>query len=475
MRCVLPLLIFLFAIHSFAQDRYQIIYNYNNDVVNYYKLDKENKIVDTLTKPKIRRNSIVELKVLNVNPFALELQTNFETENIKLNENGFNFSSLINDINSLSSSDLKLNVKLSDTDDTDDEGGDEVIATKTRGDDLRTKISSFTETNADISAIRSTLISNLMNPNISKDEIIQHVIEAAKQSANDDMRYNPEENFYLFLADLENHIQQEEQSITNDIEQLELQIASNAISEQNPNSGALQRLNYNMNSLKSLSINLEDSANRMVTSVGEIKSLYALLEASEFEKTYDHLLESDRVTIELKFMQSEFSRNQSKTRSKEMIKERSIKVFSKGGFKINSSIALTLNNFSSNSSDYFITDQVVREDKHDYFVPNLSTMINFYPYAGENFNIGGSFGLSIPISSTDQVSGVNFLLGPSLFFGTKNRLSLTGGIAYGPVKRLSKGLEVGETTTTTDVTTITKNVYDFGYFFGISFSLFDIN
>ena len=101
-------------------------------------------------------------------------------------------------------------------------------------------------------------------------------------------------------------------------------------------------------------------------------------------------------------------------------------------------------------------------------------MINFYPYISDSFNFGGSFGLSIPISGEDRISGVNFLFGPSLFFGNKSRLSLSGGLAYGPVRKLTNGVSVGDTTAFNDLDAFTKNVYDFGYYFGISFSLFDI-
>ena len=99
-------------------------------------------------------------------------------------------------------------------------------------------------------------------------------------------------------------------------------------------------------------------------------------------------------------------------------------------------------------------------------------MINFYPVMGENFNLGGSFGVSIPI--TGETRGINFLLGPTIFLGSKSRISLSGGVAYGTVNRLTNGLEVGDATTITDLDSFTKSVYDFGYYFGISFSLFEI-
>ena len=62
-----------------------------------------------------------------------------------------------------------------------------------------------------------------------------------------------------------------------------------------------------------------------------------------------------------------------------------------------------------------------------------------------------------------------------MFFGSKSRLAISGGLAYGPVKKLTNGLEIGDTTNFGSVENFTKNVYDFGYYFGISFSLFDLN
>ena len=48
-------------------------------------------------------------------------------------------------------------------------------------------------------------------------------------------------------------------------------------------------------------------------------------------------------------------------------------------------------------------------------------------------------------------------------------------MAYGPVTELTNGLEVGDTTDLRDLENFTRTIYDFGYYFGISFSLFDIN
>lgn len=240
--------------------------------------------------------------------------------------------------------------------------------------------------------------------------------------------------------------------------------------------GELVSRNIAIADLQRLMTNLNQSTNQSLQNLDELRSLYTVLEASNFEQTYDYELSADKVNIELKFVQSEFSNSIDNDNEPTTLKTRNITMLSKGGFKINTSIAMTLNNFGSKSKDYFIDENsVIGADENDFFVPNLSTMINFYPFMGENFNIGGSFGLSIPISGNDNVNGINFLFGPSMFFGSKSRLSLSGGVAYGPVQKLTNGLEVGDSTSFGSVDNFTKNVYDFGYYFGISFSLFDLN
>jgi hypothetical protein len=203
-----------------------------------------------------------------------------------------------------------------------------------------------------------------------------------------------------------------------------------------------------------------------------VTELYASLEAASFQQIFDYRVTADEATIELNFIPKTLEKSADATSAP--LKVRSIPIKARGGFKINTSIAFTLNNFDGNANEFFIdSNGDIGATPEDSFVPNLSTMINFYPVIGDNFNVGGSFGLSIPIAQ--QLNGVNFLLGPSVFLGNKNRLSLSGGVAFGPVERLSNGLRIGDEALSPDIDNFTKTEYDLGYYFGISFSLFDLN
>lgn len=463
--------ILLISSLSLAQERYRITYDYATDKINYLRTDKDNKVIDTLDKPKIKRNSLIELKLSNVNPFAIQVQTEVQEEYLINTGQGFNFSSLLGSINSFTGNNIDLNTSnLPDSNMFQSEVGTRG-STSARGsvDDLNNQITN-------VAALKSTLISNLLNPNLDKETIIQNLIETA--DADLDARLpSAEDNFFMYLAKVEKSIKDSKSRLESNISAMSQEIENSRASEDGMVSrGELVSRNIALADLQRLMTNLNSSTEKSLKNLEELRSLYTILEASNFEQTYDYELSADKVNIELKFVQSDFSNEIDNDDNTTTLKTRNIKIFSKGGFKINTSVAMTLNNFGSNSNDYFIDESgIIGADNNDFFVPNLSTMINFYPFMGENFNVGGSFGLSIPISGDNSISGVNFLLGPSLFFGSKSRLALSGGVAYGPVKRLTNGLEVGDITSFTSIDNFTKNVYDFGYYFGISFSLFDLN
>ena len=454
------------AIGIQAQEKYRVTYDYSTEEIGYYHLDKYNKVDDTLAKPRFKKNSLVEVKLTNVNPFAVDIVTDVKEEEIHETSGGFNFGSLLGGISSFTGGGLQMNV-----DNLPDQGlFSEGFAS--RGEGLSNKFTELNSLSSNVDAIKSTLMSNLLNPNMNKEAIMNNVKQAANQ-VSDARLSDPNANFYMFLASLDQVVKEDSQDIASDINALSKDLDNQAITKTELSRGELHAQNTAYSDLKNLLKSINESSMQTSQNINKIKELYTTLEASSFEQTYDYLIEADKVNIELKFVQSEFADENDLDNEQNTLKERNLKLFSKGGFKINTSIALTLNNFGDNSKDFYIDeDGYIGEDINDNFAPNLSTMINFYPVLGENFNVGGSFGLSIPITS--DLKGVNFLLGPSFFIGNKNRLAFSGGVAYGPVNKLTNGLEVGEQTEIFDIDNYTKSVYDFGYYFGISFSLFDI-
>jgi len=458
---------FLSAVSLQAQEKYRILYDYNTEAATYLALDNTNTIIDTLTKPRLKRNSLVEIKLVNVNPFAVDVIAEIKEEDMQPSGTGFNFTSLLGGISGMGGDNLGLNVSQSSL------SNSKFFDSASRGASVSNAFTELSNKMTAVRAIENTLKANLLNPNLDKEAILQNVKALARQQA-DARLSDPDANFYLYLSNLDKIINADKQQLAGDLEDMATQVETAAESDTNVSRGELVERNRTIGNLEALKATLSNTVALTHLSIDEIRSLYTQLEAASFERTYDYQMDGDEVNINLKFVQSSFSESQDTDAEVTTIKTRSLKLFATGGFKINSSVALTLNNFGDKSKDFFISEEgVIGATANDYFIPNLSTMINFYPVIGDNFNVGGSFGLSIPLA--DDISGVNFLLGPSIFLGSKSRLSLSGGVAYGPVDRLTDGLEAGQSTSLSSLDNFTKKVYDFGYFFGISFSLFDIN
>lgn len=462
------LVLFLSSI-SLAQEKYRVQYDYKTDNFAYFKLDKSNKIIDTLSNPKFKRNSLIEIKLLNVNPFAVSIKTDVKEEQIHTSGgNGFNFSNLLGGITSVSGSDLKLNVTNLPSNEKLFQGNG-----ASRGDKISNKFSDLNTLSTNVEALKTSLLANLSNPNMDKETILKKMKEVA--SMQEDARIaDPNQNFHVYLSSVKKIVTEDASSIASTINDIKNEINTESLTDKPVSRGELRAQNMTFTNLENLLSKLSESSNWTTENLNKIESLYTSLESSSFEQTYDYEISADKVNLELQFIQSDFANKLDDNPSVSTLKTRHVKLASKGGFKINTSVALTLNNFKSKSNDYFIDeDGVIGAEPNNYFTPNLSTMINFYPVMTENFNLGGSFGISIPIA--DAINGVNYLFGPSIIFGNQSRLALSGGVAYGPVKKLINGLEVGDTTTLNDVDSFTKSVYDFGFYFGISFSLFDLN
>lgn len=429
------------ALTTVAQKKYKAQYDYQSDQLLYFELDNSNKIIDTLSGASLKRGSIIMIEVDNVNPFALSIETTVEEQSLHESSGGFNFAGLLGNIQNISGGSLAPNVPelpAGDLDNFDMNG--------TRG--SANTVEELEKLTINLRALKTSLLSDMRNPNLTKTQILKNLKYLASLN-NDDRLPDPEDNLYFFLETLESLIR-------SDSEKLNATINS---SDNGSSRGATAK-----RALRSFT-------EYNIDAVDEVTDLYASVEAASFKQVYDYRVTADKALVEIKFIPVSDNMGTGNTAP---VKIRSIPVKAKGGFKINSGVALTLNNYKESSKDFFIDQNgLIGATSNTNFVPNLSTMINFYPIMGENFNIGGSFGLSIPIA--DDLKGVNFLIGPSVFFGNENRFSLSGGVAFGPVQQLTSGLQEGDVAIGSNIDGFTENVYDVGFYMGISFSLFDLN
>jgi len=149
----------------------------------------------------------------------------------------------------------------------------------------------------------------------------------------------------------------------------------------------------------------------------------------------------------------------------------SFQVPTKGGFKVNGSVGLSFGQFFNRPQSYSVRDSIILANEEDSFVPYLSAFTHFYSHKPGQVSVGGSFGVGMPVFNTQNEQSIAFFLGPSLFLGGTQRITLTGGILGARVQTLGNGYEVGDVLDNPSLGIPTGNRYQLGYFLGVSINV----
>lgn len=153
------------------------------------------------------------------------------------------------------------------------------------------------------------------------------------------------------------------------------------------------------------------------------------------------------------------------------IKSKEIDVTVKGDIKISSSLGVSFPYYADNQ-DFINRDSVITSVDGNNFTPNVSAFLNFYPYNGKNVQVGGTFGVGVPISADSK--NFNFLMGMSTIFGSNNKIVVNFGPTLGQVNKLDQGYVVGENLGDLTSAVPTRKAYQWGGFVGVSFTLANI-
>lgn len=154
-----------------------------------------------------------------------------------------------------------------------------------------------------------------------------------------------------------------------------------------------------------------------------------------------------------------------------MVKNKKLKVTVKGDLKINSSLGLAFPYYANNFGYINVGGEIVEQPGNN-FAPNISAFMNFYPYNGKLGQLGGTFGLGLPIAGDDR--NLSVFLGGASLFGSKNRIVLNAGASLGQVTQLDMGMQNGEMLDNEFMDVPTRQVWQWGAFLGISFSVADV-
>lgn len=190
---------------------------------------------------------------------------------------------------------------------------------------------------------------------------------------------------------------------------------------------------------------------------------------NDFSLTYRAAAEGDQTNLSARFALRD---SVSFTGERRVLQLAPLSVPVYGGFKVNASVGIGFGRFFKQPERYFVQDDVIRAESGDRFTPIITSFFHFYWQSAGNVSFGGSFGIGLPIVSSNESQSASFFLGSSLYLGRRERLVLTTGLMGGRVTRLANGLEVNDVIDLGGGVLPIYNPYELGYFVGLSFNLF---
>lgn len=198
----------------------------------------------------------------------------------------------------------------------------------------------------------------------------------------------------------------------------------------------------------------------------ELRYTFEEIRSNDFTYKYQTTAKEDMTELTVRLNPKDDLPSGVRLNSRKLV---SVQIPAKGGLKINGSVGLGFGRFFDKPQSYFVReDSIIRAEDDDSFVPYLSSFIHFYTYRPTQVSFGGSFGVGIPVFSSQGQQSMAFFLGPSLFMGGAQRVTLTAGIMGAKVQTLSQGYEIGEVLDAPALGVPTMGRYRLGYFVGVS-------
>jgi hypothetical protein len=208
-----------------------------------------------------------------------------------------------------------------------------------------------------------------------------------------------------------------------------------------------------------------------------LERLYQSIVNTNFNFNASEVSEGDEMTLTIDFYKNKYDEKGEPIIDIEnmadlnKIKSKKVRITVKNDIKINSSVGLGFPTYNDNN-DFLNKDSVITSVSGNNFTPNIAAYMNFYPYSGRNLNLGGTFGLGVPMG--DDVRNLNMFIGFSGIIGSSNKVVLHAGASLGQVNQLDAGFQVGDRLATATESVPVRRSYQWGAFAGISFAIGNI-
>ncbi len=451
----------------------RIVYDFNKDEITYYKTKPGDKKGEEISQPIVGRNKLLKLEVTNFNKFVYAANCEFASSKTEESSNVNLFSTIMPLVFPGSSQSFFSSLGGAPPD--VGRGGRGLLSSRTAA----ASYADLQEAYASLSKLESS-VSNLdyaikklnelkYNGYLPTDTIVKmsdHLVEMVMSQK----AVNPSDfsDLVVLYNDRYNNGTQQLRNASNNF------LAAYdeyAMTHENEKFVGRELKSYATGLQSKLNaFSNETSAIDITDKINTLENLYTSIKTTSFVFNASQMASDDEIKINIIFYENPQGEqaNLTELESLKKVKEKSIRVTVKGDMKINSSIGLGFPYFGTN--DNFINkDSVITSQEGNNYSPNLAAYINFYPYSGRIANLGGTFGVGVPL--TDKNRNLNIFMGLSGLFGTDNRIALHGGLTLGQVKSLDQGHEVGDKLLSSTQEVPIRNTWQWGAFAGISFSL----
>lgn len=206
-----------------------------------------------------------------------------------------------------------------------------------------------------------------------------------------------------------------------------------------------------------------------------LETIYTSIKSTSFTFNSSYAANEDEVSLLLNFYVNPTNADGDLTQADLQnldqlvkVKDKTIKIVVRGDVKINSSVGLAFPQFSDNT-EFINKDSFIVSQSGSAYAPNLAAYINFYPYSGRMVNVGGTFGIGVPLN--DATRSVNMFLGGTALFGSDSRVNLHGGFTLGQVSSLGEAYKAGDKLLSATQEVPLRKTWEWGGFIGISFNM----
>ncbi|MCF8238673.1 MAG: hypothetical protein K9I85_10985 [Saprospiraceae bacterium] len=199
-----------------------------------------------------------------------------------------------------------------------------------------------------------------------------------------------------------------------------------------------------------------------------IRQEYEAIINNSFSHTYRTQANDSDLELQVIFIARD-STNRPVSSGRQEIAPININVY--GGLQINASVGVNFGQFGNSPQTYFVRDSFLRAENESNFIPFLTTSVHFYFQSRKKLSFGGTFGVGMALSNSENLETPTFFLGPSVIIGKNQSFTVSMGAMGGRIRRLSQGYQVGDRYSSDANVVPTKTKYELGYYVGISFNM----